>query len=283
MRRARFALDTAQLELLLAFEHADSLQQLADTMVKDPSVISRNLQRIAEAYPVIIKVRGRWQLTALGQLINARTREFLAVLQPLLHQETRVPASPFLGATLLIINAQAGLSHRALANRSNPQAEATIHRLLQQWRQWRWPVAHVPHHSSRADSLFAPEAESSHFIPELAPQIGELVIAKSKSSAFADTALLQEAITREIKAFVIVGFTANMCIDATAREASELGFANCVLSDATASFDVNGPDGKLHRADRIHELTMANLHALCSTVITTDDLLNALSPNLRNA
>ncbi len=59
MSYLRFALTSEQLELLLAFENATSLGHLAELIARDPSVVSRNLQRVAESYPVLKKVKGR--------------------------------------------------------------------------------------------------------------------------------------------------------------------------------------------------------------------------------
>jgi len=87
-----------------------------------------------------------------------------------------------------------------------------------------------------------------------------LVIEKLKSSAFAETALLKELNRRSVESVVLTGFTANECIDATARQSAEFGFQTIVVGDATASFDIQGHDGKLYRADLVHKLTLAILH-----------------------
>jgi predicted transcriptional regulator len=65
VNRLKFNLNSDQLELLLAFENAKGLGHLAELMARDPSVISRNLQRVAEDYPVLKKVKGRWEITPL--------------------------------------------------------------------------------------------------------------------------------------------------------------------------------------------------------------------------
>jgi nicotinamidase-related amidase len=70
-----------------------------------------------------------------------------------------------------------------------------------------------------------------------------------------------------------VGYTANECIDATARDSTKLGYTTYVVSDATAMFDLRAPDGKLLKADRLHRLTMANLNAFYAKVIQCSDLL----------
>jgi nicotinamidase-related amidase len=77
-------------------------------------------------------------------------------------------------------------------------------------------------------------------------------------------------------AVVITGFTANECIDASAKQACDLGLATYVVGDATAMFDVPGPGGSFHKADRVHRLVLANLHAFFATILETAPLLKAL-------
>ena len=77
MPRARFPLNSDQLELLLAFEVKGSLVHLADEMAKDQSVISRNLQKLAETLPVIEKISGRWHITEMGRSLNKLTRGYI--------------------------------------------------------------------------------------------------------------------------------------------------------------------------------------------------------------
>ena len=86
MTRLKFKLTSEQLELLLAFENSQGLTQLAEAMTKDPSVISRNLQRIAEELPVLKKVKGRWEMTPLGVQINAQTEAYIKLQTELLSQ-----------------------------------------------------------------------------------------------------------------------------------------------------------------------------------------------------
>jgi hypothetical protein len=139
MARLRFKLTSDQLELLLEFERAQGLSQLAEVMAKDPSVVSRNLQRIAEDYPVLKKVKGRWELTPLGIQINTQTRTYLEKHSELLLQQS--DSHNLLGpsfnenSTLIVINAQNGLLNATQEGRNNSQAENHITQILAQWRK----------------------------------------------------------------------------------------------------------------------------------------------------
>jgi nicotinamidase-related amidase len=59
--------------------------------------------------------------------------------------------------------------------------------------------------------------------------------------------------------------------------AGNLGFEVFVVEDATATFDRRGPDGILHPADRVHSVSLANLHGEFATVVAAADVLSALA------
>lgn len=274
MDRPRFILSSDQLELLAAFEQSRGLADLAERMAKDPSVISKNLQRLAEDAPVLAKVGGRWTLTEAGRRMNAATKEFLETQMRLLKPAApRREACHSDGALLLVINAQAGLLDESLGGRSNGEAEKNIGRLLAHWRGSRRPVFHVKHVSENPRSLFHRGSPGAEFLSALAPLSEEPTLEKSRSSAFAETELRKNLESAGTETLILTGFTANDCIDATAKEAAELGFNVYVAGDATAMFDLRDLDGKLIPAERVHRLTMANLNALCAKVVTSDFLL----------
>lgn len=74
----RFPLSTDDCELLLEFESCSSLQDLADRMMRDHSIVARSLKRLSEKFPVVEKRAGKWTLTALGRKMNESTRTALA-------------------------------------------------------------------------------------------------------------------------------------------------------------------------------------------------------------
>jgi nicotinamidase-related amidase len=277
MVRPAFLLSSDQLELLLAFEDSKGLTVLAESMGRDPSVISRGLQRIAEEHPVLVKVRGKWELTPLGRETNELTRTSIASYRNLLS----TPVQPQIAkkyssnkSLLLIINAQVGLLDSTQLGRNNSDAEKNISSLLNHWRKHKRPVVHVKHISDNPSSMFFRNSAGSEILPELKPLNDELVLEKTKSSAFAETSLEDQLRQFEPEEIVLVGFTANECIDATARDASSLGFTSYVVGDATAMFDVRDPMGKLMKAERIHKLTLANINAFYAKVIQASDLIS---------
>ncbi len=277
MDRLRFNLTSEQLELLLAFESASGLGHLAEMMARDPSVVSRSLQRIAEGYPVLKKVKGRWEITPLGVQLNQRTRIYLedqAKLFSVSEANKKMPLPKISDdAVLIVINAQKGLLDATSEGRNNLDAENNIARILEFWRAKKRRVVHVKHVSDNPQSIFFKDSAGCNFLDSAQPCENELVLEKTKSSAFAGTGL--EAILNKESAssVVLVGFTASECIDATARDASALSLDVFVVGDGTATFDLRDPSGKLVKADRIHKLTLINLNAFYAKVVNTSDLL----------
>ncbi|MBK6695391.1 MAG: substrate-binding domain-containing protein [Myxococcales bacterium] len=83
-----FGLSSEQCELLLAFETAPSLEALARALSRDASVLSRQLQRIAQDTPALEKTHGRWRLTPLGKQLAAWTRDAIVSQRRALSQPT---------------------------------------------------------------------------------------------------------------------------------------------------------------------------------------------------
>lgn len=281
MKRIKFELTSDQLELLIAFEQAKGLAQLSELMLRDPSVISRNLQKMAEDFPVLEKKNGRWALTALGLQTNELTRNYLdkhseLLSQKKLQQNSLSPLNFTKKSALVIINAQNGLFDATQAGRNNSEAENNIAKILEQWRKTNRPVIHVKHISENPNSMFYRKSSGSEFLDSFTPLQNEFVVEKNKSSAFADTTLEDFLIKSEIQDLVLTGFTANECISTTAQDASLLSFTTFVAGDATATFDLRDPAGKLIKAEKVHKLTLTNIHNLYANVIDTESVITEI-------
>jgi DNA-binding transcriptional LysR family regulator len=74
-------------ELLCAFEAAPSLSALAALMDRDASVVSRQLQRVAQAAPVLRKHQGRWQLSTLGRKIVSWSLDAASAQRRILNEQ----------------------------------------------------------------------------------------------------------------------------------------------------------------------------------------------------
>lgn len=176
-------------------------------------------------------------------------------------------------AALILIDVQQGFDEPRWGARNNPEAEQRMATLLKAWREARGKVLHVRHCSTEEDSPLRVDRPGNAFKPEVAPQKGEPVFRKTVNSAFIGTALEPHLRDHSVDAVVLVGLTTNHCVSTTARMAANLGFRTYVVSDATATFDLNGPDGKHYPAALLHETALASLHEEFATILTTDEVL----------
>lgn len=74
-------------------------------------------------------------------------------------------------------------------------------------------------------------------VPELTPQPGDIVIDKSRPSAFYGTRLEPVLTSMRIRSLVISGVTTNICVESTARDAGQRDYWTYVARDATAEFE----------------------------------------------
>lgn len=187
------------------------------------------------------------------------------------------PSALVRDAALLVIDVQQGLDAPHLGARSTPEAEANVARLLAAWRAASRPVLHAQHLSTEPDSPLRPERPGCAIKPEAAPAAGEPVFQKHANSAFVGTDLRAHLGAQGIAALVIAGLTSDHCVSATARTASDTGFAVVVVADATAAHERTGHDGRRFSADDVHAVSLATLHGEFATVMPTDAVLAALA------
>lgn len=88
MNSHNFILTTAELELLMAFESATSLENVSQFLGKDISNISRSLSKIAEKLPVVEKQNNRWHITDLGKRLNQHTKDAIQFQRSLTTQQS---------------------------------------------------------------------------------------------------------------------------------------------------------------------------------------------------
>src|SRR6266516_982232 len=177
-------------------------------------------------------------------------------------------------AVLLTIDVQKGMDvFREKYHRNNPDLERNIARLQQAWRESGRPLIHVQHLSKQPNSPLRPGQPGVEIKDEVRPLPGEPVVQKSVNSAFIGTTLEADLRRRGITTLVMVGLQTNMCVSTTARMAGNLGFTTYVVSDATATFDNTGPDGKRYASELLHDVALADLHGEFATVVDTATIL----------
>ncbi len=161
-------------------------------------------------------------------------------------------------------------------HRNNPGAEANARKLLDFWRLNNLPVFHTQHCSVNPKSKLV-EGQSGNEIMEIVkPAPGEVIIKKNVNSAFIGTDLKQQLDNANIKKLVVAGLTTDHCVSTTVRMAANFGFETYLVSDASATFDKLGPDGKKYSAEQIHDTSLAVLHQEFAFIITSEEIIGKL-------
>jgi len=110
------------------------------------------------------------------------------------------------------------------------------------------------------------EGQREHrIIEELTPEPGDPIVRKTSIGAFASTGLdhLLRSLDREH--LFLTGVSTNMCVETTAREAADRGYAVTLVEDACAT---------THK--ELHEGTMRNFARFFGRVRSTEDVVRLL-------
>jgi len=180
---------------------------------------------------------------------------------------------------LILVDIQKGFDEIEYwgGQRNNPDAEKNAAALLSVWRAYSLPIFHVKHCSQNPGSPLHETNAGNEFKEEVKPRHTESVIHKNVNSAFIGTDLKDQLGRLDVTKLVIVGLTTDHCVSTTARMAGNFGFDTYLVSDAMATFNKRGPDGKNYPAELMHETALASLNEEFATVIITKQLLDSMS------
>ena len=182
---------------------------------------------------------------------------------------------------LILIDIQKGFQDIPYwgGQRNNPDAERRASELLKTWREHSLPIFHIRHCSSNPQSPLHESHAGNQFNDLVAPLDHEPVIHKNVNSAFIGTDLQSQLDKDFIHTLVIVGLTTDHCISTTTRMAGNLGYNTFLMSDATATFNKKGVDGKNYSAELIHETALASLNNEFATIVTSHFIKQSINLN----
>lgn len=123
------------------------------------------------------------------------------------------------------------------------QVAAKAAGVLQQARGAGDLVVHIRHEAtSVAAPFFRPGTEGAEIHPSVTPATDETIILKHRPNSFHETPLHAHLQTAGVTELTIIGAMTQMCIDATARAAKDLGY-DVTLVAAACGAKAQGFDG----------------------------------------
>jgi nicotinamidase-related amidase len=156
------------------------------------------------------------------------------------------------------------------------EAATQARKVLDAFRTANLPVIHIRHESIRPGADFLlPDTPGNELHELVQPKPGEVVFLKHFPNAFKDTPLLSHLQKAGIQNLVLAGMMTFMCVHATARAASDMGFRCTVLQDATAAKTISF-NGLEVPAAHVQAAFNGALAAAYAEVINTDAYLKRL-------
>lgn len=157
-----------------------------------------------------------------------------------------------------------------------PDAAVTVAAgLLEAWRGAGQPVIHLQHVAEDPGASFMlPGTDGVQIHSAVAPVDGETVVTKHWPNGFLRTSLLDDLRAATADRVTVIGMMTNMCIDATVRAASDLGFDMTVAADACAASDLRF-GGRLIDGESVHAAFLAALDGTYARVLPAAEVAPA--------
>jgi nicotinamidase-related amidase len=159
----------------------------------------------------------------------------------------------------------------------NPlEAAQKAYMILQCFRESGNHHVHIQHVSLEPDATFFISGDRGTDIHDSVAHFeGEPIIYKHEPNSFLNTDLLELLKSWEVERVVITGMMTHMCVDATARAASDLGFQVIVAEDACATRDLKYGDTTIP-AELVHKSFLAALKSY-GKVMKSEEILALLA------
>jgi len=162
----------------------------------------------------------------------------------------------------------------------NPlEAAQNAYMLLQCFREHGGHHVHIQHIALEPDATFFVKSDSGSDIHDSVAHFeGEPIVYKHEPNSFLNTNLLDILKEWEIERVVICGMMTHMCVNATARAASDFGFQVIVAEDACATRDLKYGDTTIP-ADHVHKAFLAALKSY-GKVMKSDEIIAHLAAEM---
>jgi len=162
----------------------------------------------------------------------------------------------------------------------NPlEAAQKAYMILQCFREQGGHHVHIQHISLEPDAAFFISGDRGTDIHDSVAHFeGEPIVFKHEPNSFLNTNLLELLRGWGIERVVITGMMTHMCVDATARAASDLGFQVILAEDACATRDLKYGDTTIP-AEHVHKAFLAALKSY-GKVMKADNIIALLAAEM---
>jgi nicotinamidase-related amidase len=143
---------------------------------------------------------------------------------------------------------------------------------IRRFRSRGLPVVHVRHLSVRPGAtFFVPGTKGAEIHSSVRPVEGEPIVEKNFPNSFRATNLKDLLDQQKVKSLVVAGMMTHMCVDATVRQAADLGYHVTLLGDACAT-RAQSFGGETVPARQVHAAFLAALNGFYAKVIPSHEL-----------
>ena len=151
--------------------------------------------------------------------------------------------------------------------------------ILQCFREHKGHHVHIQHISLEPDATFFIKGDSGSDIHDAVAHFeGEPIVYKHEPNSFLNTNLLEMLQGWGVERVVITGMMTHMCVDATVRAASDLGFKVIVTEDACATRDLEF-GGVTIPSEHVHKAFLSALESY-GDVMKSDEVIAMLASEL---
>ncbi|MGN7356504.1 cysteine hydrolase family protein [Paenibacillus sp. SAF-054] len=142
-------------------------------------------------------------------------------------------------AALLVVDVQNGMFPASDPVYSGEDLLKRIKGLIEQARSCQAHVIYVQHNEGPGEQLETGTADWE-IHPSIAPESEDPVIQKFVPDSFHETELQELLKQKDIQRLVIAGIQTDLCVEATSKRASELGYDVTIARDAHSTWGQNG-------------------------------------------
>lgn len=120
-------------------------------------------------------------------------------------------------------------------------------------------------------ALYTEGAATAEIHEAVVVEKGDVVLNKPRYGAFTGTELAPLLRAKGVDTVIITGIATNICCETTAREAAQLDFRVCFLSDGTATKAMNGVP-----ADALQRATCASIAQVFGQIATVEEMVEQI-------